>query len=173
MNQFNAFIICILTFFGCGSPMKSLVTEDCITNNSDFAPIKTSGSDNYTLAVHDNATLFLFQDGEQIVPQIENGKKLVFEYRYTKSVNPLMKDAGYNESILFEIDPEVNKFLLNGALLEKAKAMYGNLCFCPDAGYHPIKEGCIRGKKTGKDEWQVDINIKAYGTDREFTKSGN
>lgn len=150
--------------------MKILVADDCITNNPEFAPVVVPQSEYYTFIIHANATLFLFQNGENVNPQIENGNKLVVEYRYRKPVNPMIKDAGYTESILFEIDPDVTKFLLSGKALDESKALYGNLCFCPDAGYHPITEGCIKGKKLNRKEWLIEINIKAYGKNREFSK---
>jgi len=82
----------------------------------------------------------------------------------------MMLDAGYTETILFEVNPELVNFLLTGTALEEANTLYGNLCFCPDAGYHFVKDGCIKGKKYGKNEWQVEMNIKAHGQTREFSK---
>ncbi len=166
------FIVFIwISITSCGQRLSKLVQDtDCIASNPEFKPAEIPKNDNYSLVIHENASLTLFPNGEQVTPQIDNGNKLVFEYLYKKPVNPMMTDAGYEESILFEIDPQSDSFLLSGSELDSARAVYGNLCFCIDAGYHPITGGCIRGRKTGKNEWQIDMNIEAFGRSREFSK---
>ena len=165
-------VFCIgFSITGCGNYLKnSFSSGDCIGGNIEFAPAELPETENYRLLVYKNSSLFLFQNGEDLTLQIDSGNKFVFEYQYSKPVNPMMVDAGYTETILFEIDPGLDRFLLSGALLQGAKAVYGNLCFCADAGYHPVSDGCIAGRKTGKNEWQVKMNIKAYGQNREFSK---
>ncbi len=171
MNRTVLVFIISLSVAGCGKHLSQLTAvDDCITNNPEFIPATVPTTDNYSLVIHENASLDLFQNGDELVPQIENGNKLVFEYLYKKSVNPMMVDAGYTEHILFEIDALSKSFLLSGSALEAAKAMYGNLCFCIDAGYYPIKSGCIKGKKSGKNSWEIEMIIKAFGNTREFSK---
>jgi hypothetical protein len=171
MNRIIALFL-IFSITGCGKYLKSTISkDDCLINTTtDFTPERIPQTNDYLLQVYENASIFIFENGEELTVQIDSGNKLVFEYSYNRAINPLMVDAGYNETILFEVDAVSKKFLLKGSALEGAKAVYGNLCYCPDAGYHLIKEGCIRGRKSGRDEWQVEMNVKAYGQHREFSK---
>ena len=171
MNRTIFIVFIWISIASCGQHLNKLVQDnDCITDNPEYKPAEIPKNNNYSFVIHKDASLSLFPNGEQVMPQIDNGNNLVFEYFYKKPVNPMMTDAGYEERILFEINPQSDNFLLNGSELDSAKAVYGNLCFCIDGGYHPITGGCIRGKKTGKNEWQIDMNIKAFGRSREFSK---
>lgn len=155
----------------CGKHLSKLASVgDCITNNPDFNPVEIPRNENYKLVVHEQATLSLFQNGDELVPEIDSGNMLVFEYQFQRPVKPGMTDAGYMEHILFETDARSENFVLNEADLQTAKAMYGNLCFCVDAGYHPVTGGCIKGWKSGDNEWHIEMNVQASGKNREFSK---
>ena len=72
--------------------------------------------------------------------------------------------------IVFETESDISEFLISGADLKKASALYGSLCFCYPAGYFDITSGCIKGVKLSNTEWRVDINIEAEKSGHTFTK---
>jgi len=158
----------MLMLFSCNRHLKNVVKAgDCISGDSAFIPEVITSYDNYKMVFYKDASLVISEAG---TPEVKSGNKLVFEYLYHKKPAKQKKDAGYNERILFEADPLSGTFLLSDDELKAAHAAYGNLCFCPDAGYHQITVGCIKGTETGTGVWHIEMNIKAYGQERVFTK---
>lgn len=133
--------------------------KNCIDNNEDFKPINISNTDfdTYELKFYNNSKLNIIENNEIIVTVI-SGDKIVFQYTYHH--NDSMPDGFQNESIRFEIDNNIDSFILSDNNLNKARALFGHFFFSPmDSGYHWISDGCIKGEKISNEEWQIDINI--------------
>ena len=86
---------------------------------------------------------------------------MVFQFNYSYNDDPIIIDDEYSEEIKVEIEPGINNFIISGDDLRKSNAVFGTFNFSPNAGYHRITDGCIKGIKINENEWQIDLNIIA------------
>ena len=136
---------------------------ECLTAASGFVAENCPDQGTCDFRYYECSTLEV-TDGEfGIQKELKAGENQVFHFEFTKIVSPLIMDAGYSESIWFEVKPEGNSFLIEQKDLEKAGALFGRSCFCPDVGLFQITQGCIYGRKTGKHRWEVTLNVTASG----------
>ena len=168
MNKLTFFkhgiLILLIVLLGCDKDDGTL--ENCIDNNPEFIPETISDAGFHQLAVYPNSTINYnpYEIG------IGNGDKTVFYFSYSEDPLPMAIDDEFQEVIAFEIDSNMEEFLISGRDLNKSSALYGNLCFCAVAGYFPITSGCIKGERINENEWQVEIYIIAEKEDAVFTK---
>jgi len=105
---------------------------------------------------------------------IEAGGNLVFEYRYTAEDNPAIADDEYAETILFEIQPNIQNFSYTDSELSSINIVFTKYCFC----YFPKSNekdkdptGTISGKKLSNNQWEITMDITFYGDERKsFTE---
>jgi len=100
------------------------------------------------------------QDSDFFVATIESGNKLVFEYNFDSPSDPQIADSGFSETIIFEIQSDMEEFSLNNENLEDVNAFYRAICFCPNTQSVRIKEGTISGKKISSTSWGIQIDVK-------------
>jgi len=129
---------------------------NCIDNNEDFKPIDISDNDYYELIFYNNSKIKLNENSE-ISATIVPGENIVFRY-FTSNTDSAQPDSFIQESIIFEIENYIENFILSDNNIEKACAEYVRSCYCPNINYR-INDGCIKGQKLSKDEWQIDINV--------------
>jgi len=99
---------------------------------------------------------------------IDTGENLVFEYRFDKYFEnaKAMADAGYFETVRFEIDSDLDKFSYSDEELINIKAVLTKYCYC---GFTPSDlkngnpKGTISGEKISNNKWNININITFYG----------
>ncbi len=111
-----------------------------------------------------NSTLALNRgeanDSVNIYPKMSKGSMWVLQYNYQAPEYPEMSDDEYFESFTFQLSPpKTTSFVLKGASLAKANAVFQKACFCADRGYFIIKEGTVTGKKINNSTWLISVDI--------------
>jgi len=102
------------------------------------------------------------QDSDFFVATIDSGNKLVFEYKFDSPSDPQIADSGFSETILFEIQTDIEEFSLKNEELNTINAFYRAICFCPNTESVRISEGTISGKKMNTTSWEIKIDVKIY-----------
>jgi hypothetical protein len=96
---------------------------------------------------------------ENLSYEIEEGKNLVFHYRYQADDDPLISDDEYVEEIWFEIESDETEFLYQNKALKDLNALYSFSCFCIDTGPRRVVEGSIQGKQRSSDSWEISLQL--------------
>ncbi|PQJ79090.1 hypothetical protein [Polaribacter porphyrae] len=100
------------------------------------------------------------QKGKYIITKITDGNNLVFEFKKVYETDINILDSGSIESVIFEIEPQINNFSINDSSLKTINAFYKLKCgTCDDKGSIPIILGNITGIKNNSDSWYVDIDV--------------
>jgi hypothetical protein len=132
-----------------------------LTPAAGFEPENCPGHGSCVFNYYEKSSLNT-NDGEYGVQyELKDGGNLVFHFEYTRYNEPLIMDAGYSESVWFEVKPDGDSFLIETGDLRAAGAVFGRFCFCMDAGYFRITDGCIYGRKSGKNSWEIIFNLTA------------
>jgi len=132
--------------------------DNCIDNNADYKPIDifNDNFNDYDLKFLNNSRLSITQN-EDLIATILPGDKVVFQYKYY--YQDTMPDSFRHEEIKFEIDSNIDNFIISDNNLKKASAIFFTSCFCEIIGNYWINDGCIKGEKLSNTAWQIDINI--------------
>jgi len=70
--------------------------------------------------------------------------KTVYRYTSKKITDPLIQDAGYSETILFETDGSLQNLDYSGTAIQKVQLLLNVQCFCRGkAGMYTVKEGTL------------------------------
>ena len=129
---------------------------------------KDDNEDIYTYEFFENSQLLISQiDGSSMkYGTISTGDNLVFKYSFIADDDEEIADDEYAEFIHFEVDPNLDNFLLEGAGLETAKTILTKSCFC----YFPDNEksnvapvGSISGDKITYNKWRITFDVTFYG----------
>lgn len=122
----------------------------------------------YTYEYFENSDLSISEvDGSYIsYGVISDGDKEVFKYTYIAEDEEQIADDEYAEFIHFEIDSNLDSFVLEGDGLALAKVILTKSCFC----YFPDDEeknvdpsGSISGEKLSNNRWRVNFDVTFYG----------
>lgn len=117
---------------------------------------------NCTLELLSNKTLNIKKDdlGSNYYELIESKNTSVIVYQYKRNVKGGLKDSGYTEEVLFEINNSDKKLSLSNSDLHKVKMVFGRLCFCRgQTGYFEVTDGTLSFDNKGN-EIQFDLNFK-------------
>ena len=90
---------------------------------------------------------------------IVSGDKIVFEYQFVFGDLVYIADDEFTESILFEVDPDLNEFRIETEELNNSNAIYGLFCYCMYYGYYDISSGVIEGVKLEDGNWEVSMDV--------------
>ena len=129
---------------------------------------KESNSDTYSYTFVDNSKLIISTIEETYMKygSIDDGKNLVFEYRFDAYDEIQIADDEYAETIQFEIDSNLQSFSYSNEELLNTNLVFTKHCFC----YFPNDEskdvdpvGVITGEKLSNSEWRISINVTFYG----------
>ena len=86
----------------------------------------------------------------------------VIIYKYTKTVDKTLQDAGHEEDILVEIPSTLREISLENNELQQAKVLYGRHCFCKgQAGYFKVENGKLSISKNASN---YILNVDAIVT---------
>jgi len=99
-------------------------------------------------------------DSDFFIATIESGDKLVFEYNFDSPSDPQIADSGFSETIIFEIQSDMEEFSLSNENLKNINAFYRAICFCPNTESVRITEGTISGQKLSSTSWRIQIDVK-------------
>ena len=97
---------------------------------------------------------------------ISDGDKVVFKYTYVAEDEELLADDGYAEYIHFEIDSNLDSFVIDGEDLSVTKTILTKSCFCyfPDNENKNVKPiGAISGEKVSNNIWRINFDVTFYG----------
>jgi hypothetical protein len=117
---------------------------------------------NCTLEVVSNKTLNIKKDdlGSTYYELIDSKTTSVIVYQYKRDVKGGLKDSGYTEEVLFEINNSDKKLAFTNSDLQKVKMIFGRLCFCRgQSGYFEVTDGTLSFDKK-QNEIQFDLNFK-------------
>jgi len=134
--------------------LVSCSNDDSASDDNPFVTQKHTD-----LKIYGNSKIVVPVDSEFFVTTIDSGNKLVFEYTYVVESDPEVQDSGYYESIVFEIEPGVSEFSLEGEELRFIKAFYRQVCFCLNTESIEIINGNISGTKRNSTQWDVAIDV--------------
>ena len=95
---------------------------------------------------------------------INPGNKLVFLYQYINDPCGMAYDAGYRESVVFEVPADANSFSFGNKELKNANAYHRIECFCPNTNARPVTEGSLTGYKLSNATWHVQGTITIPGS---------
>lgn len=89
------------------------------------------------------------------------GDKTVFIYTLDeKPVDTTLRDAGYKEEVLFEVDGKLKKMELSDKELEKVNLLVGVHGYFRKSGVYKVKKGRLKIDKFDKKHWLLDIQIE-------------
>lgn len=151
--------ILLLTCIAFLTACKTEEPKNCICNETEFIADPIPNTSEYSLTFQENSAIEIKNNQNFNEVSIIEGNKLVFEFKYVKDDEPFIADDELTETILFEIDDNSDSFELIDNDLEDASVVFGRFCFCVDAGYHLISNGCINGQKLADDKWQINMSI--------------
>jgi len=155
------YIVAILSLGLSACDHKPATLPDCLTVSSDFKPEDCPGNGNCSFEFYPDSKLEVTQEELNLFFEVKPGENLVFHFQYIKRDHPDIMDDEYNENIYFEVNPTGNSFIISGEDLKKTGALFGRGCFCMDAGYHRIGQGCIYGYKINDRTWNISMNLTA------------
>jgi len=95
-------------------------------------------------------------------PQIVEGESMVIHFTYEKVSPDGISDGGLTETLFFEIPQNTDYLHLKDQELQSIKLLWGQHCFCPDAGYFPVSIGEALIEKH-KDTLYFEIQFKIEG----------
>lgn len=167
IQLFFSFLLLVF-MLGCDKDENTGV--NCIDDNPRFVPENFSEPGSYTADFYPGNEIDLYEEGELTSAMWKPGNKTVFVATYRHDPEPMMIDDEIHWEIWFEVDQDLEEFLISGDDLEKANAQFANLCFCRPAGFFSVTSGCIKGEKISDTQWQVDINIVTRKEDATFVK---
>lgn len=132
-------------------------------------------TDLHTYNFYQNKTLVISGENDSYMKYgtIESGNKLVFEYKYEAYDDKDVADDEYVETIMFEIDPTLDKFAYLDDDLELIKAVYSKYCYCSfpdseDKNVAPV--GRITGRKIENDVWYIKVVVTFYGDEETYVE---
>ncbi len=131
--------------------------------------------DTYSYTFKKNSTLKITSNDALYMKYgiVEKGENVVFEYRFDAHDDKEIADDEYSETIRFEIDANLNKFSYLNEELETSKVVFTKYCFCSfenDITKNVNPTGKISGKKTSKNQWEIDLDITFYGNENKKIK---
>lgn len=128
----------------------------------------------YTYEYFENSDLSISEVDDSYMKYgvILDGDKEVFKYTYIAEEEEQIADDEYAEFIHFEIDSNLDSFVLEGDDLALAKVILTKSCFCyfpDDENKNVAPSGLIFGEKLSNNRWRVNFDVVFYGEDsREF-----
>ncbi|MFY8019892.1 MAG: hypothetical protein ACOVP1_01795 [Bacteroidia bacterium] len=132
--------------------IKHVISQDNPKAEMEFTPeVKT-----YVFAKNSSLKVGPWDNG--YLPFVfEKGTNWVFKYHFKSKDYKMVADDEYTETLTFEIPPQkANSFSVKGDL-RKYKFVYSPNCFCKDAGAREVKSGLMRGRRIGKDKWEISL----------------
>jgi len=119
----------------------------------------------FSFEVFENSAITVTTDssGNQVFPiaNIASGDNYVFKYTHIAEDIIDIADDEFSEEIIFEVSPSmIELFTFEADMLQtSANTYYSKFCFCPFVGDQAINEGKIKGRRTGDNTWEIELNI--------------
>lgn len=163
---FLPFVFC-LSFCNCKKDLPSKTAINTIMGITSLCP----ENGKCTIELLKNKELNVKTDafGSTYFTLIDNPKTSVIQYQYNRNVEKGLQDGQHTEQILFEINNDLETITLQDQELQKAKMIFGRLCFCRgQTGYYYVTTGNLN--LTKKEEiYTVDLNFKIDQVPQLFT----
>lgn len=134
----------------------SLFLISCSSSDDDV-----ENPENTDYIVYQNASLVINETENGTFMEVEDGDKLVFEYKYSTEGQPEIADDEFTEVVYFELDHNTGDFTLDESDFEATRTYLGRFCFCGNTGFFPVTSGIIEGEKTGDLRWNVTLDVEA------------
>jgi len=143
-----------------------LIFTSCDTLGNDSQP------DTFSYSIQNNKQLGIdsteMQSGNTLKTilriSIEDGNNRVFKYQRTTHPPENLMDAGFSESLYFQLPAEKEQFSYEDEQLKQLDTYYTRSCFCRIIGALPVSEGYIKGTKLGGTIWKIKGSIKTGTT---------
>lgn len=167
-----SFIFILFTLASCelikSDSQVNYKGEDCISKDLNFPALESNIYGTYTFSYFENSRINIYEEENKLnAAIIESGDKTVFQFRYRKKDDPMIIDDEFTQIIQFEIDSNINEFIISGDNLSKCNAVVAYFCNCPYSGFHYATEGCIQGRKIDGLNWEIKLHIQGkieFGT---------
>jgi len=131
---------------------------------------KDNVDDTYTYEYMENSelTISTLQNSYMKYATVSEGDKAVFKYHFIAADEEEIADDEYSEYIYFEIDSDLENFLIEDESLSLANTVLTKVCFCGFL-YESEKDvspsGSISGEKISDNTWKVVFDVTFYGDD--------
>lgn len=142
-------MICLLAFV---STVQVVLAQENPQAEMEFNPEVKS----YIFSKNSSVKLGPWDNG-YLPFSFEKGKNWVFRYYFKSKEFKMVADDEYSETLAFQIPAQKGKSFQIKGDLRKYKVVYSPSCFCRDAGARDVKSGFIKGKKVGKDKWEIEL----------------
>ncbi|WP_447635717.1 hypothetical protein [Flavobacterium microcysteis] len=150
----------LLPMIGLVVSCCSTKTSQATTSNSKKTRIESSCPEKgvCTFEILQNKSMNVKTDGtgKMYYELEENPDKVVFFYKYSDKIkDTTLKDAGYREEIVFEMNKDYTDFSFSDKGIQSTKMLFGVFCYCKGkAGNYKVNKGSLI--KKGSD-LQIDI----------------
>jgi hypothetical protein len=168
MKRITLITLCLVAMASCEHQPAEL--PECLTAASGFVPENCPDHGTCKFSYYCGSKLDVTEGEYGLQKEVKAGDNMVFHFEYTRIVSPLILDAGYSESIWFEVKPKGDSFLIGPEDLQEAGAIFGRSCFCPDVGFFRMTQGCIYGRKTGNNCWEISLNLTVASESTTFNR---
>ncbi len=89
-----------------------------------------------------------------------DGNKTVFCYKYISEDDPAISDDEVTRILMFEVDSNIDNFVLNTSDLSYAQCVLLQSCFCVVGGNLFAESGSIQGSRNSDNSWDLKIDIQ-------------
>ncbi|MEZ0006207.1 hypothetical protein ABH942_001570 [Flavobacterium sp. 28YEA47A] len=150
----------LLPIIGLIASCCSTKTSQATASNSKKTKIESScpekGICSFEILHNKSMNVKIDDTGKPYYELEENPDKVVFLYNYQEKIaDKTLKDAGYREEIVFEVDKNYTDFSFSDKGIQSTKMLFGVFCYCKGkAGNYKVTKGSLI--KKGSD-LQIDI----------------
>ena len=132
------FIIFLFLYLGCKTNQD--VSQE---SGSHLKEISCPENGNCTFEVLQNSILNIKTDEfGKLYPEVLPGDKVVIKFHYKKKELKKAVDGSYSEFIYLEVSKNEKQLILKDRDLQKAKLLFGRICFCgKNGGYYRVTQG--------------------------------
>jgi len=157
--KYLALLAGTLYLFACSD--KKSGTDDCDPEEYEHTIKANSRIDTLT----GGSSIFSFQVNS-------DPNKNVFIYTHTSERCKMVADAGYRETLVFEVPANANSFSYTNDELKNANTYYKMSCYC-DVNARMVVQGTIKGQKISAAMWTVEADLTMPLTNKNisFNKS--
>lgn len=131
--------------------------------------------DLYTYNFYQNKELIISSESGSYMKtgSMKTGANVVFEYKFEAYDDKDIADDEYTETIMFEIDPSLEKFAYLEDDLALINPVLTQYCYCsfPDSEEKNVAPvGRITGRKISSKEWYIKIVVTFYGDEEKYVE---
>ena len=131
----------------------SCTKDNGVVPQSEFFVLMDNSQIIHITSEEDNEVLHSFQ--------IDGGENFVFQYQFNEKESSAVVDDEYGYTFTFEVDKDVESFVVEGTELEALKAHFREVGAWVSHRQVPVITGKVSGQKLASNRWAIQIDVKA------------